>query len=65
MPVNPLCALCGRSISPYDPFLHHFDLGEGLTVDICPKCSDRILKHQQEIYAKLFPTGAAKKRYGK
>ncbi|MBN2659062.1 MAG: hypothetical protein JXR86_18550 [Spirochaetales bacterium] len=57
------CALCGAAIRNYDAFLHHFNLGEGLEKDICSRCSDRILKHQQEIFAKLFPTRAAKKRY--
>ncbi|MBB6481634.1 hypothetical protein [Spirochaeta isovalerica] len=59
------CALCGAVIDRYDEFLHHFDLGDGLEKEICSKCSDRILKHQQEVFAKLFPTKAAKKRYNR
>jgi len=59
------CALCGAVIEKYDPFLHQFDLGDGLEKDICSRCSDRILKHQQKVFAKLFPTNAVKKRYNR
>jgi hypothetical protein len=59
------CGLCKKPIQNYRPELSRLELGEGLTADVCPDCVDRFMKWQQGIFAKLFPTKAAKKRYGK
>lgn len=35
------------------------------SVNICLNCVDKFMNWQQEIYAKLFPTKAAKRMYEK
>ena len=59
------CSLCGKPIKNYDPVYHHLVIDESRAADICPACVDKFLKWQQGIYARLFPTAAIKKRFGK
>jgi hypothetical protein len=59
------CGLCERPIKDYDRMLNHLDIDGTHSVEICRDCLDRILKWQQGVYARLFPTNAAKKRFGK
>ncbi len=59
------CALCRKPIGYYDPVFNRLEIGEGQAADICQECIDRFLKWQQKKYARLFPTSAAKKRFGK
>jgi hypothetical protein len=59
------CALCKKPISNYHPELNHLVVDGSHSVDICSECVDKFLKWQQGVYTKLFPTKAAKKRYGK
>jgi hypothetical protein len=59
------CALCKKPILDYHPELNHLEIDGSHSAEICSECVDRFLKWQQTIGAKLFPTKAAKKRYGK
>ncbi|NTV22804.1 MAG: hypothetical protein HGA85_00320 [Nanoarchaeota archaeon] len=58
------CTLCGSPILDYDPEFNHLTLGGSHSADICPDCLDRIIKWQQKVYARLFPTNAAKRTHG-
>jgi hypothetical protein len=55
------CSLCKRMIEKYDPYLNHLKLDESRSVDICQSCIYKFLKWQQGVFAKLFPTKAAKR----
>jgi len=57
------CALCKQEIEKYNQALNHLKLDETNSVDICTECSDRFLKWQREVFAKMFPTTAAKAMY--
>lgn len=59
------CALCQKPIRNYDPAFNRLEIDESHAADICPECIDRFLKWQQRKFARLFPTSAAKKRFGK
>ena len=59
------CTLCKKQIHNYHPALNHFKIDESTSADICLECIDKFLKWQQIVFAKLFPTKAAKKRFGK
>lgn len=59
------CVLCQNPIRDYDPAFNRLQIDESRAVDICQECVDRFLKWQQGRYARLFPTNAAKKRFGK
>ena len=59
------CSLCKKPILNYHPALNNIKIDESTAADICSECIDKFLKWQQSIFAKLFPTKAAKKRYGK
>ncbi len=59
------CTLCGKPIHNYDAAYNHLKIDETHAADICPECIDRFIKWQQSIYARLFPTSAVKKRFGK
>jgi len=59
------CTLCKKPIHDYHPEFNHLKIDESLDADICSECIDKFVKWQQRIYAKLFPTKAMKKRYGK
>ncbi len=59
------CTLCKNPIKNYDPAFNHLKIDEVHAADICSECMDKIIKWQQGVYAKLFPTSAAKKRYGR
>ena len=59
------CTLCKKPIKNYHPELNHLKIDESQSADICSDCIDKIVKWQQSIFAKLFPTKAMKKRYGK
>lgn len=60
---TPQCKLCERTIANYSPEFNHLEIDETHAVDICRDCLDKIFKWQQQIYAKLFPTKASKKRF--
>jgi hypothetical protein len=62
---NMNCTLCDKPIIKYDPSFNHLKVDESHAAEICPECFDKIVKWQQEIFARLFPTSAAKKKYGK
>ena len=59
------CILCKKPIQNYHPTLNHLEIDESHAVDICSECTDKFVKWQQSVFAKLFPTKAMKKRYGK
>jgi hypothetical protein len=58
------CTICKKPIEKYNPALNHLKIDESHSADICQGCIDKIMKWQQGIYARLFPTAAVKKRYG-
>lgn len=60
--MTPTCALCQRPIEPYDPSMSRLELDGGRAADLCPACIDRFLRWQQDVFARLFPTAAMKKR---
>ena len=55
------CILCKKEIDRYNPKLNQLKIDESQSVDICLDCIDKFLKWQQNIFATLFPTKAAKK----
>lgn len=59
------CNLCKKPISNYDAIYNHLEIDETHAADICAECVDKFLKWQQGKYARLFPTSAMKKRFGK
>jgi len=58
---NMNCTLCGSQIKNYNPVFNHIPINDTRSADICTECVQKIVKWQQDIYAKLFPTKAAKK----
>jgi hypothetical protein len=62
---DKICALCKKRISHYNPMLNRMVIDEKDSADICQPCIDKFCKWQGEIYSKLFPTKALKKRFGK
>ncbi len=66
MPLKKMeCALCRKPIKDYHPRLNRLKIDESSHADICQGCIDKLMKWQQKIYADLFPTKAARKRFGK
>jgi hypothetical protein len=59
------CTLCKKPIRDYNPAYSHLRIDESHSADICSECVEKFGKWQMSIYANLFPTKAAKKRYGK
>ena len=59
------CTLCDEEISNYHPEFNHFEIDEKHSIEICKNCLDKLIKWQQKIYTKLFPTKVLKKRFGK
>ncbi|MFW9929040.1 MAG: hypothetical protein ACFFD1_06590 [Candidatus Thorarchaeota archaeon] len=59
-----ICSLCEKEILNYNIEFNHLKIDELHTFDICQECIDKIVKWQQKIFARLFPTSALKKRYG-
>ncbi len=59
------CKLCNKPIKNYSLSLHHFKIDDSIEVDLCQNCIDKFFKWQGGISAKLFPTKALKKRFGK
>lgn len=59
------CTICKEEMTNYDPDLNKMRLDGSRSAAICSKCIERFLKWQQKRFARLFPTGAAKKKYGK
>lgn len=57
------CTLCKKSIANYDLRFNHLDIDESTSVEICSICIDKFMTWQQGVYANLFPTKLAKKRY--
>ncbi|MFA5259293.1 MAG: hypothetical protein WC402_04430 [Candidatus Pacearchaeota archaeon] len=57
------CAICKKSIEKYDSNFNHLIINESCEVDLCQDCINKIFKWQGELYAKLFPTSAMKKRF--
>jgi len=60
-----ICSLCKKPIEKYDPRFNHLNIDESVSVDICQGCIDKFFRWQGELYSKLFPTTAMKKRFGK
>ena len=59
------CELCKKPIENYHSKLNHLKINEDNSVNICSECADKFLKWQQRIYANLFPTKTAKRRFKK
>jgi hypothetical protein len=59
------CKLCDRPIGKYDPAFHRLEIDEAHAADFCPDCIEKFVKWQRGIFARLFPTAAVKKRYGR
>jgi hypothetical protein len=59
------CALCKKPIKDYHPEFNRLMIDDSESADICLECVDKFLKWQQGVFADLFPTKAAKKRYAK
>lgn len=59
------CTLCEKLIHDYDAAYNRLNIDETHAADICPECIDKFVKWQQGIYARLFPTSAVKKRFGR
>jgi hypothetical protein len=59
------CNLCKKPIDKYNSNFNHLEIDKSHSVDICSACIDKFGKWQQGIYARLFPTAAVKKRYGR
>ena len=57
------CRICKKSIEKYDPNFNQFKIDKNNSVDICQNCIDKFFKWQGELYSKLFPTNAMKKRF--
>jgi hypothetical protein len=55
------CTLCKTDIGNYNPAFNHIDIDDSHGADICPECIRKIIKWQQNMYAKLFPTKTAKR----
>ncbi len=58
------CYLCEKPIANYTSPSHHLRIDEHHEFYICSECIDKFVKWQRGILAKLFPTKAAKKRFG-
>lgn len=56
------CTLCEKPIEHYDSFFSHFEIDESHSADICPECIEKFTQWRQDVYTKLFPTTAAKRR---
>ena len=59
------CKLCDRPIDKYDPAFHRLEIDEAHAADFCPDCIEKFVTWQRGIFARLFPTTAVKKKYGK
>ena len=59
------CALCKKPIKDYHPEYNHMEIEGTSGADICSGCVERFGKWQQRMFASLFPTKAAKRRYGR
>jgi len=59
------CTLCKKTIKNYQPKYNCLKIDESRYADICLECVDKFLKWQQGVFVDLFPTKAAKKRYGR
>ncbi|MFH1721882.1 MAG: hypothetical protein ABH950_04665 [Candidatus Altiarchaeota archaeon] len=63
--MDKLCVLCNNKIMGYSIEFNRLEIDENKDVDICPECISKFSKWQQKTLSKLFPTKAAKKRFGK
>jgi hypothetical protein len=59
------CELCKKDIEKYNPIFNNFKIDESHDADICEDCIKKFFNWQGELYSKLFPTDAMKKRFGK
>jgi len=59
------CAICKKPIEKYDKSFNHLIIDESCAVDLCQNCIDKFLNWQGELFARLYPTSAMKKRFGK
>ena len=59
------CTICKKTIEKYDPEFNHLVIDKLTSVDICQGCIDKFFKWQGELYSRLFPTTALKKRFSK
>ncbi len=60
-----VCKLCENEISNYNVKFNHLKIDESCERDICSNCVEKIMNLEQRIYADLFPTKFAKKRFEK
>ena len=64
-PIPMRCVLCNRPIEHYDPGMHELRIDEHRTVAVCDDCTRKFIHWHGEKLARLFPTRAMKKRYGR
>jgi hypothetical protein len=57
------CILCEKDIEKYSPEFNHLKIDDSHSADFCQDCIDKLLKWQQKLFAKMFPTAALKKRF--
>ena len=60
-----MCSLCEQEIDGYSVEFNHLAIDEGHAVEICSKCIDKFLDWHANNLARMFPTKAMKKKYGK
>ncbi len=58
------CSLCKQEIKNYTPEFNRFPIDEEKFSDICEACVVKFATWRGNVYAKLFPTKAMKKKFG-
>lgn len=59
------CVFCEKNIENYNEKFNRFVISKTKSVDLCLDCIHKLVKWQQEVFTKLFPTNIAKKWSGK
>jgi len=59
------CTLCQKLIANYSPEYNHLVIDETHDAEICAECIDKFVRWQRSIFARLYPTKAIKKMFGK
>lgn len=59
------CVFCEQYIENYSEEFNRFVIDKSKSVAICLNCIHKLVKWQQEVFIKLFPTKVAKKWFGK
>ncbi|MBU0757770.1 MAG: hypothetical protein KKF44_06890 [Nanoarchaeota archaeon] len=59
------CSLCDKLIEKYSVEFNHFKIDDSHSAEICQECIDKFFRWQGELYARLFPTKAMKKRFNR